>query len=72
MASLEDHARHLTGDDRPPSRDAVKMVLRVADDNMRPLRVLVARMLVARGCDCGFPKEPGEEDRCYCKEANIR
>lgn len=50
----------------------VQQVLRQADDDMKPLRKIVARIVSERECDCGWPKKEGDEDRCYCKECDLR
>jgi len=51
----------------------VRQVLRTADDDMKPLRRIVARIVSERPCSCGWKEALGSDDpECWCKECNIR
>jgi hypothetical protein len=59
---------------RAPALNAnMRQVLRTADDDMKPLRKIVARIVSERPCSCGWKEAVGSDDpECWCKECGLR
>jgi hypothetical protein len=59
---------------RSPTLSAnMRQVLRTADDDMKPLRKIVARIVSERPCSCGWKEAVGSDDpECWCKECGLR